>query len=74
MVYGRARFRFSDLNTNQYIEFDIDSADGRIVDTVPGWSHSISNIGDRELIVMLWANELFDQKKPDTVISRMPIS
>ena len=40
--------------------------EGRIVETVPGWTHNITNIGDDEMIVMLWANEIFDREKPDT--------
>jgi UDP-2-acetamido-2,6-beta-L-arabino-hexul-4-ose reductase len=37
-----------------------------IVETVPGWTHDITNIGADEMIVMLWANEVFDRLKPDT--------
>jgi UDP-2-acetamido-2,6-beta-L-arabino-hexul-4-ose reductase len=37
-----------------------------IVETVPGWTHDITNIGDDEMVVMLWANEVFDRSKPDT--------
>jgi len=36
-----------------------------------GWAHDIINIGDDELVVMLWANEIFDRQKPDTVASRV---
>ena len=32
-----------------------------IVESIPGWSHDIKNIGSDELIVMLWANEIFDK-------------
>ena len=38
-----------------------------VVETVPGWSHDITNIGEDELICMLWANELFDRDRPDTI-------
>ena len=38
----------------------------QIVETVPGWAHDITHIGDAELIVMLWANEVFDRNRPDT--------
>ena len=38
-----------------------------IVRTIPGWIHNIKNIGKKELIVMLWANELFDPENPDTI-------
>ncbi len=37
----------------------------RIVETVPGWTHDITNIGEDEMVVMLWANEIFDREKPD---------
>ena len=26
----------------------------RVVDTVPGWAHNITNIGSKELIVIIW--------------------
>jgi len=34
---------------------------------MPGWSHDMTNNGTDEMIVMLWANEVFDREKPDTV-------
>jgi UDP-2-acetamido-2,6-beta-L-arabino-hexul-4-ose reductase len=41
------------------------------VETIPGWSHDITNVGDDEMIVMLWANEIFDRDHPDTIASRV---
>ena len=38
----------------------------QVVETVPGWIHDVTNISDKELICMLWANEVFDREKPDT--------
>ena len=38
-----------------------------IVETVPGWSHDITNIGKDVMVVMLWANEIFDPDLPDTI-------
>ena len=37
-----------------------------VVETVPGWTHDITNIGTDEMVVMLWANEVFDRARPDT--------
>jgi UDP-2-acetamido-2,6-beta-L-arabino-hexul-4-ose reductase len=34
---------------------------------MPGWAHDITNIGSNEMIVMLWANEIFDEQHPDTI-------
>ena len=42
-----------------------------VVETIPGWSHDITNVGDDEMIVMLWANEIFDRDRPDTIASRV---
>ena len=45
---------------------DLGSTKARIVESIPGWAHDITNIGDTEVIVMLWANEVFDPARPDT--------
>jgi UDP-2-acetamido-2,6-beta-L-arabino-hexul-4-ose reductase len=67
VVHGRARFRFRNLADGEEHTFETNSAEPRIVDTIPGWAHDIANIGEGELIVMLWANELFDRERPDTI-------
>jgi len=43
----------------------------QIVETVPGWTHDITNIGTDEMVVMLWANEIFDRGNPDTISSKV---
>lgn len=67
IIQGRARFRFRHVATGDAHEIVVSAVDSRVVDTAPGWAHDVTNIGDDELIVMLWANELFDPTRPDTV-------
>ena len=69
VIKGRARFRFRNLNTGEYHEICTSGDRAEIVETVPGWIHDITNIGDDDLIVMLWANEIFDRERPDTYSS-----
>ena len=38
----------------------------RVIETIPGWQHYIKNIGQSELSVLLWSNEVYNVKKPDT--------
>jgi hypothetical protein len=38
----------------------------KVVDIPPGYTHHIENVGDTEMVVLFWANELFDQDAPDT--------
>ena len=67
VIRGEAHFRFRHLLTNELVEVRTNGESPRVVETIPGWIHDVTNIGKKELIVMLWANEIFDKKKPDTV-------
>nr|CDF66390.1 UDP-2-acetamido-2,6-dideoxy-beta-L-talose-4-dehydrogenase [Yersinia similis] len=67
VLSGTACFAFRNIITNEFKEEIISSDEPRVVETIPGWAHNIKNIGSTELIVMLWANEIFDREKPDTI-------
>ena len=71
VIKGRARYRFRHLLTDEAFGVDSDGDEPLVVETIPGWAHDITNIGDDELVVMLWANEIFDRQHPDTVASRV---
>ncbi|MEJ2743000.1 MAG: NAD-dependent epimerase/dehydratase family protein [Gammaproteobacteria bacterium] len=67
VIKGKARFKFRHIITGETSELISSGDEPEIVETIPGWSHDITNIGDDELIVMLWANENYNPNKPDTV-------
>lgn len=71
VIKGRALFRFRHLLTNELVELRADGGQAQVVDTIPGWSHDITNVGDDEMVVMLWANENFDRTRPDTIASEV---
>lgn len=71
VIKGEALFRFRHLLTNELIEIKTSGEKPQVVDTIPGWSHDITNVGSDEMVVMLWANENFDPQKPDTVASKV---
>jgi UDP-2-acetamido-2,6-beta-L-arabino-hexul-4-ose reductase len=66
VMKGEAVFKFENISTGQRHELTVNGANPEIVETVPGWTHDITNIGEEEMIVMLWANEIFDRENPDT--------
>jgi UDP-2-acetamido-2,6-beta-L-arabino-hexul-4-ose reductase len=66
VIKGQARFKFRHMQTGQTHELLTSGAKPEIVETVPGWTHDITNMGTDEMIVMLWANEVFDRDRPDT--------
>jgi UDP-2-acetamido-2,6-beta-L-arabino-hexul-4-ose reductase len=67
VVKGKALFKFRHLMTGELVELETSGAEPTVVETIPGWAHDITNVGAEEMIVMLWANEIFDRAKPDTV-------
>lgn len=66
VIQGTAKFKFKQVQSGEYHELTTSGGEGRIVETVPGWTHDVTNVGSEELIVMLWANEMFDREAPDT--------
>lgn len=66
VLHGRARFGFRNVDTGERHVVEVSGAESRVVETVPGWAHDVTNIGDEELICMLWANEIFDPAAADT--------
>ena len=68
VLQGKALFRLVHIITKEYKEIEMIADKPLIVESIPGWTHDIKNIGNEELIVMLWANEIFDKENPDTFI------
>lgn len=66
VIRGHARFKFRHVQTGETYEIFTAGDKAEIVETIPGWAHDITNIGSDEMIVLLWANEVFDRAKPDT--------
>lgn len=66
VIKGKACFRFRHMLTGEFYEIYTSGEQSEIVETVPGWTHDVTNVGDDQMICMLWANEIFDRDKPDT--------
>ena len=71
VIRGSAHFGFRNIDSGEILELTTTGGEARIIETIPGWAHNITNIGDDELIVMLWANEIFDRSRPDTVAMKV---
>jgi UDP-2-acetamido-2,6-beta-L-arabino-hexul-4-ose reductase len=71
VIKGEARFGFRHVLTNEMYEIFTTGDKPQVVETVPGWTHDITNIGQQDMVVMLWANEIFDRQRPDTIASKV---
>jgi UDP-2-acetamido-2,6-beta-L-arabino-hexul-4-ose reductase len=71
VIKGEAVFRFRNLLDDHRFEIRTAGKEPCVVDTIPGWVHDITNVGSEELVVMLWANEVFDRARPDTITGNL---
>ena len=71
VIKGKAKFKFRHILTNEIFEYYSNSKTPEIIDTIPGWAHNITNVGEDEMLVLLWANEIFDPKNPDTIYNKV---
>jgi len=47
-------------------KIEIDEFCSKVFYSIPGTFHTIENTGEGELVVAIWASELFDEHYPDT--------
>jgi len=66
VVKGHAKIKFTSVIDNTSYEFEVSDKDIKIVTIPVGYTHNIENVGDSEMILAIWCNELFDKKYPDT--------
>jgi UDP-2-acetamido-2,6-beta-L-arabino-hexul-4-ose reductase len=71
IVHGQALFRFRHMLTGQTHEVRTSGEEPVVVETVPGWTHDVTNVGEEVMVSMLWANELFDRERPDTIAEKV---
>jgi UDP-2-acetamido-2,6-beta-L-arabino-hexul-4-ose reductase len=66
VVKGKAVIRFRHVLGSEVIEYPVSEEKIEVVDIPPGYTHSIENTGDEEMIVLFWADQRFDPARPDT--------
>lgn len=68
VVKGNAKIKFEHVITHETFEFEVSGEKLQYVTIPVGYQHCINNIGNDELVMILWANELFNKEKPDTYV------
>lgn len=67
VVKGHALIQERNINTNEFVEFEVSGDKIEAVHMIPGWTHNIINLSDtEELVTIMYANEIFDPNHPDT--------
>lgn len=66
VVSGRGVIRVRQLGSKAVQEYAVTGEKLEVVDIPPGYVHNIKNVGDTDLVTVMWANEAFDPARPDT--------
>jgi UDP-2-acetamido-2,6-beta-L-arabino-hexul-4-ose reductase len=66
VVKGKAKISFRKIDEENITNYNVSDEKIEIVTICPGYTHKIENVGSDEMILLLWCNEIFDPKYPDT--------
>ena len=67
VVAGHGLIRQRKIGTDEVLEFEVSGEKIEAVHMLPGYTHNIINLSETDnLVTVMWANELFDPKHPDT--------
>ena len=66
VVKGEGVIRFRQIFSDEVIEYRVFGEKLQVVDIPCGYTHNIENVGDGEMVTVMWANEAFDPEHPDT--------
>ena len=71
VVSGKGKFDFRNVKNKK--KFTILCSDKKlnVVETIPGFTHNIKNIGRKDLIAIIWSNQIYNIKKPDTIYQKI---
>lgn len=66
VLAGEGVIRLRQMDSKEVLEYPVRGEDYRVIDILPGFTHSITNTGPTELITLFWSSEIFDPDRPDT--------
>jgi UDP-2-acetamido-2,6-beta-L-arabino-hexul-4-ose reductase len=66
VVSGEGLIRFRKPDSKEIIEYRVSGSKLQVVDIPTGYTHSIVNVGETDLVTVMWVNECFDPERPDT--------
>lgn len=66
VVSGSGKINFRRIDSDEIITYRVSGNKLEVVDIPPGYTHNIINTGNEDMVTIMWANELFDQDRPDT--------
>jgi UDP-2-acetamido-2,6-beta-L-arabino-hexul-4-ose reductase len=66
VISGDVDIHFREIHSENRRTVEIRGKALKSVDAIPGWWHSLENIGREDADILVWANERFNPSAPDT--------
>lgn len=66
VVSGKGVIRFRKIGEEKVYEYFVSGEKLEVVDIPTGYTHNIENLGDTDMVTIMWCNECFNPSKPDT--------
>lgn len=66
VVSGTGVIRFRKVGEDKVIEYHVSGEKLEVVEIPIGYTHNIENLGDTDMVTIMWVNEIFDPNNPDT--------
>lgn len=66
VVSGKGLIQFRDIYSDEIIEYYVSGDKLEVIDIPTGYTHNIINIGESDMVTIMWANEKFNPEHPDT--------
>jgi UDP-2-acetamido-2,6-beta-L-arabino-hexul-4-ose reductase len=60
-----------DASGGGIVEYVVSGEKLEVVDIPPGYTHNIENVGDTDMVTVMWASEPFDPARPDTYFEKV---
>jgi len=67
VVSGYAVIRLRRVDKDEIIEYIVSEEKLEMIDIPSGYTHNITNIGDKKLVTIIWSNEIYSVDNPDTI-------
>jgi UDP-2-acetamido-2,6-beta-L-arabino-hexul-4-ose reductase len=66
VVSGKGVIRFRKIDEERVYEYFVSGEKLEVVDIPVGYTHHIENLGDTDMVTVMWVNEIFNPERPDT--------
>jgi UDP-2-acetamido-2,6-beta-L-arabino-hexul-4-ose reductase len=66
VVSGKGVIRFRKIDEEKVHEYFVSGEKLEVVDIPVGYTHNIENLGETDMVTVMWVNEVFDPERPDT--------